>query len=295
MGKIAKMFDVSGVSNVQNMLEVSQTNWDIEGREAGGGFTALVRPDNGTPLAFVGERYRTNSHREQLYALDTFVRNGDLLPVTVSSWDNGAILAYQFQVPALDITVHDSDRVSPLLTLAFAYGFKLADTAFFSDFRWFCKNQLGKVAELSAGYRVKHRGNVKSKYADMLGNRLTELKSDLADRYKAMRGMTTKLLGGRNLHNYIGQSLGCTDAEIVEAYVKPTEDLRRNAAKIPEVLDCYLEDDCGAPGTVWQAFNAVTRYESHHTGRTVESRLRRNLLGPGQSVASKAFELAVSV
>jgi hypothetical protein len=182
--------------------------------------------------------------------------------------------------------------VSPLLTLAFAYGSQLADSAFFSDFRWFCKNQLGKVAKLTTESKVKHRGDIVNRFGDILTGRIKELGGELSDRYSAMKRMVAAPIKGRALAEYFGESLGATKEEIDKAWVMPREELTGTAGRIPEVLDCYAVDDCGAPGTVWQAYNAVTRYETHKNGRSVETRQRRMLLGAGSEVSGNAFSLA---
>jgi hypothetical protein len=297
MGKIAKTFDVSGCTNIDQVLQLSGTDWDIQSHRAAGslwtdgGFRALVRPDTGTALAFVGERFRPNSHRAQLHTLDRLVEDWTISPVSVSVWDNGAIMAYQFRCPGLDVTVHDRDIVSPLLTLAFSYGFTLADLAFFADFRWHCKNQLGKVAKLATD-RVKHRGDIHLNYGDALARRMSELIGELGDHYASMRRMVGKPLGGKALVEYFGESVGATKEDVERAWVSEPKDLTGAAARIPEIVECYQSDDCGAPGSVWQAYNAVTRYETHKVGRTVESRTRRMLLGSGNEVASNAFEVA---
>ncbi len=301
MSKIAKSTDVSACESIDAMLQASQTDWDPETVDAGvsvtdrqgrpingGGYRAIIRPDSSTALAFVGERYRVNSHRRQLAELEPFVRAGDLIPSNVSVWDNGALLAFQFRCPDLDMVIRGRDVVSPLLTLAFCYGFKLADSAFFSDFRWFCKNQLGQVAKVSTD-RVKHRGDVVGRFGEVMGTRLAGLKGELADRYRAMRLMIERPLGGRALVEYVGASLGATPEEVDRAWVMPADELTGTAARIPEVLECYQVDTCDAEGTVWQAYNAVTRHQTHKVGHNDLTRARRMMFGAGQTVANQAF------
>ncbi len=292
MGKIAKVVDVTGCTTIGDMLEKSTTNWDIVSSDAGGGFKRLSRPDLDMPVAYVGDRFRTNSHRAQLYSLESMVQSGDILPATVSMWDNGGILAFQFRAPNLDVCIHGKDMISPLLTLICSYGSQVADSAFFADFRAFCKNQFGKVASLNADSRVKHRGDVVGKFADVLGSRLQQLSGELSGRYDSMRRMTTTPIAGRALAQYFGEAVGATEEEMTRAWVTPPEELKGTAAKIPAILDCYQTDDGGAPGTVWQAYNAVTRYETHHDGRNEASRARRMLMGAGDAVAHNAFTLA---
>ncbi len=308
-GKLAKVWDIVGATSIQDVLQQSHTDWDIQSHKAWvstesqqgvpstivdhGGHQVLVRPDSNTALAFVSERYRANSHRRQLYSLDGLVTSGQIVPATVSVWDNGAVLAYQFRCPELDMTIQGRDVVSPLLTLAFSYGFPLADTAFFADFRWFCKNQMGRVAKLTEE-RVSHRGDVSNKYVEVLQRRVQELKGELVGHYADMRGLLEKpVRGPMSLAQYFGASLGLKPEVIDAAWVNP-EEAKGPAKQIAEVLDCYLADDCGAPDTMWQAYNAVTRYQTHNHGRNEATRQRVNLLGAGNAVMNRAMALAVA-
>ncbi len=297
MGKLAKVYEVSDCSTIGEVLDRSETNWDAEmvtPRDINpGGFKAIIRPDTMTALHYVSDRYKMNRHREQLAALEPFLATGKLSPATVSVWDNGAIMAFQFRAPDLDMTILGRDVVSPLLTLCYAYGYPLADSAFFADVRWACKNQMGHVGKLmTSDTRVRHRGDVRSKYWEILSTRLEELGGEVEQRYAIMRRMTTAELTGKALYNYFGSVMGATSEETDMAWVSPAEVLRGTPAKIPAILECYRADTAGAEGTVWQAYNAVTRYETHESGYTEASRMRRMLLGAGVKVANEALEQA---
>ncbi len=91
---------------------------------------------------------------------------------------------------------------------------------------------------------------------------------------------------------YFGEAIGASQEEIAQAWVSEAKDLTGKAQVIPKIVDCYQKDDAGSPGSVWQAYNAVTRYETHHDGRNEASRTRRMLLGAGDAVAHNAFSLA---
>lgn len=307
MSKIAKVVEVAGAKSIDEVLTQSNTDWDVEVMGASvatpdgqrlvedGGFRALVRPDNNTALAFVGERFKPNNHRAQLHTLDSMVRDGTIVPATVSVWDGGAVLAYQFRCPDLDVTIRDRDIVSPLLTLAFAYGSQLADSTFFSDFRWFCKNQLGRVAKLNSESRCKHRGGIIERFGDLLGARIKELSGELGDRYASMKRMTEKSLRGQNLMQYFAQCAGANESELMQAMVLPVKELTGPAARIPDILDCYAAEQDAGGDTVWRAYNAVTRYMTHRQGHKEETRQRRMLLGAGSDAANQAWEYAAQI
>lgn len=305
MGKIAKIVETPNAKTIAQMLGDSGTDWDckivpakLEESPVTGGFNALVRGDSGVPLAFVSERFRANSHRSQLAALEPLVESGLIQPASVSMWDNGAILAYQFKVPSLDIAVGGRDKVMSLLTLMFSYGFKVADMAFFAGFRAFCKNQMGAFSKLAGDDRVRHRGDVSNRYADILGKRISELTGEVQTRGQLMTAMGDKLLGPKATFDYIGESIGVPQEAVEKAYVSTPEELEAgggeaaNARKILDVIDCYQVDDCGAEGSVWHAYNAVTRYTSHKYGKNEATRMRSVMMGQSATINQRAWNLA---
>lgn len=303
MGKLAKIVNMPACNSIQAMLEDSGTNWDAEVIDAAGqmfgdgGFRAVVRPDTREALSFVGSRFKANNHREQLSALQPLVAEGIIVPASVSLWDNAAMMAFQFRVPSLEVVVHDSDKVMSLLTLIFNYTGTGSDMAFFAGFRAFCKNQMGAFSKLAGSDRVRHKGEVGIRYADIMGRRIQELTGETAERADTMRRMLSKPLQGRALVEYFGDSVGASKEEKDAAWITAPEELRGTAARIPEVVECYQSDDCGAGGSVWQAYNAVTRYTTHKAGRSDVTRLR-NILDPkgtNAAINSRAWDKAVQL
>lgn len=297
MGKnmIATVTDVTGATTIAEVLGKSNTDWapqvnnaawiGTDGLASKCDFRAVVRPDNGMALGMVKDKYRANDHRMQLGALDELIQDGTLEPKSVSLWDNGGLIAYQFLARTLDAMIGGSDRVSPLLTLSFRHDGKGSDDSFFADFRWFCKNQLGRVRELTGSTdsgRVLHfAGNVDA-YAHAVRKRIAEIGGSLTSRYDTMRRMADYRIGDKLLP-YIARAIGSADtAMTVNAYMNPgvaDGEHKSLANTMVKVLGSYQADDCGAPDSLWRAYNAVTRHYTHHAGRTEASRMRRALVG----------------
>lgn len=319
MGKqndISVGIEVSGCKSIAEVLDVSGTNWAPTAQpaafsmpdEAGNiyddadGFQAIVRPDTRAVLGMVRGKYKTQDHRAQLFQLDGLVSSGELVPENVNIWDRGEMLAYQFRAPKLDMLVDGGglkDMVSPLLTLAFFHNGQGSDLAFFADFRWFCKNQMGKVASLNKGNeRAVHKGENAAKYADMIHSHIEELGGALQGRYAAMRKMRdVRLPTGEPLYRYWAAAMGCNDPKLIaeECTGKSvTGKLSSEAKSVQAIGASYMADDCGAPGTLWHAYNAVTRHLTHGSLRETETgaarRLQRALLGPGKEFTSAFFE-----
>ena len=317
MSKIATIIEVDGCNTIAEVLSASSTDWsprvypaaygmpDVDGEtgdETGrtyddaDGFNMIVRPDSGSPLGCVRGRYKAQDHRVQLSQLDSLISDGTLQPATVNVWDGGGMLAYQFRVPSLDTFIGEADSVSPLLTLAFFHNGQGSDLAFFADFRWFCKNQMGRVAQVNSGNgRAVHKGANDVKYADMIQARIADLVGSLTDRYNHMRRMReTQLTGRDQLYGYWAKAMLASDPmQVVKdafALAKPTPEVR----VVQHIGAEYLKDDCGAPGSVWQAYNAVTRYLTHSQGHNADNRVKRALLTPGKEYQA-AYAEAVKV
>lgn len=307
--KIAKRVDVSGCRTIDMVLSESGTAWeprlvvpDVAGAAATG-FRAVVNPSNGRTLAFVQHKYRANSHTEHLLALEPLVRSGDILPHSVSSWDNGALLAYQFRVPSLEADIAPGRRVSSLLTLAFWHNGEGVDRSFLADFNWFCKNQLGLVRMADDTRGVRHVGQIVDRYAELVQQRIHSFRGAALDRYDAMRRMAAKPLRGYDALAYFVGALG--EADVPKALAEVNDWARQFRAtgaepkglvrQVRNIVDDYRADDAGAPLSVWHAYNGLTRYVTHTIGRNADVRARNALLGQGQETIDRAWRAAVQL
>lgn len=288
MGKIARTTDVSQARTIADMLAMSGTDFGtrmrpvhVDGREVEG-TNAIVRTDRPDVLGIVGERFSPNCHAAQLTELEPLVSSGFLVPASVAEWDNGGRLAYQFRVPELDVSVRSGDAVSPLLTLAFGHDGTFSDRSFLARFRWFCQNQMGQVRQASQGQHVRHVGLNRERYADLVQAHVRGLAGQVAEDAAAMRRMLSVPLKGRDLLGFFAGAIGSTDpgttVDAVWNAGKDRDKLRGEAKVVRTILDDYRADDGGAPGTVWHAYNGVTRYMTHTAGRDAGARAARVLL-----------------
>lgn len=299
MSKLAETVDVSGCTTINDVLNRSHTAWEPAtsklSQTASGpvdtDFHAIIRPDTNKILGICTKRFKPNSHVVHLARLDNMVRQGDLKPERVSIWDSGSLMAFQFRAPNLDATILPGDSVSPLLTLAFYNDGKHGDMSFFADFRWSCTNQLGRVAAAMEGKkRVAHRGDVHGNYEKYLAERIQEMGSHTAARYEVMKKMAQRELVGEDVLFFWQNSLDFRSnpaRELIGWDGKAS--LSSEAKQLQAVLGDYREDPTAAPGTVWQAFNAVTRYLTHTAGRNAATRSRRALMGNYEPLMKRAF------
>jgi hypothetical protein len=311
VSKLAQVTNVETCGTIDMMLDTSGTGWEprmVKPEVAGastGNHMALVNPSTGRTLAFVGAKYRPNSHLSHVRALEPLVQSGAIMPHRVSSWNDGAMLAYQFRCPELETDIAPARRVGSLLTLAFYHNGSGCDMSFFADFNWYCTNQMGLVRESNDGQRIKHVGDVVDRYADLVSRRLVQLRSLSGERHALMGRMCTKQLKGADVLAFLATSLGSRDIQAtmadIDAFAKarqgnPRTPLPKGVARhVVEAVADYRADDAGAPLSVWHTYNGLTRYVTHSHGRDADVRSRSALLGTGAATIERAWELAVSL
>jgi hypothetical protein len=306
---IGKTHDVAEARSADMVLALSGTGWEPQvhdaeaaGARLGGGYRAIVHPDTGTAFGFVRSKWHPNSHVAAVQALDPLIRQGALVPRTVCEWDGGAMLAYQFQAPDLTVNIRGKDTVSPLLTLAVYHDGKTGDSAFFADFRWFCKNQMGRVAQVKQG-SVRHTSAVLGNYADHVKDRLLSVGEELAPRYSAMRQLADRSVSSADVTRYLGAVAGVPDRIVnmvadphnPDTYIPESEltlSDKRQSAIMADMLTAYDTEAAEAGETAWAAYNAATRYMTHTAGRSAARRSLR-MVQEGGAPAGLAFSAAV--
>lgn len=295
MSKIARMFDVSECTTVAAVLARSGTDFttetvipEVEGIPVPG-YRAIRRGDTGHVFGWTTSKYHTNSHREHMLALEGLVSEGTLRPVSVSVWDQGGMIAYQFEAPTLTTTLGPADTVTPLLTIAFGNDGKVADRAFFSSFRFFCKNQLGKVGAISTGLR--HGATIVDRYADELGGAIRRLGGSMPEEFRSYRKLynSGRTLSAPEVAGYFGEVLSFNASE-----ARSTVDERHAGRKtLRGCLDALIPEAMAHGGvTAWAAYNAVTRYLTHHVGKSDGQRMNRAIFG-NDDLNGKALSLAL--
>lgn len=289
--KIAKVVDVATCRNANEILVTSDTDWaphavslDTLGPNPRG-LQAILRPDNGALFGTVGDRYTVRDHRESIVALDGLIRMGDIRPVSVSVWDNGACLAYQFGVRGSEAN-GSLGSVETFLTLASWHDGKGAERCFFSDFRWFCKNQMGAVNRSEgAEVRIRHSATVSERFASTLQERISSLRAgEVAQRRENYRRMMSHKFSPKNLLQWTA-----------DAIQLPADDLGERSDRVmAPLLASYAADDCGAPNTLWHAYNAATRVLTHE-GRNQANVSYDSVLGGRAKLATGVYDRAVAL
>ena len=299
--KLALTYDLTGLVSVDEILAHTSTNFvptlkvPAIGHAVIPGWRAVVREDTGSVFGFVSPKYQPNRHIDHMMAVDPLVRSGDLRPVNASVWGGGAMIAYQFEAPALTAMVGTSDNVSPLLTLAFRNDGQGGDRSFFSAFRFFCLNQMGQVGKISAS--VRHGAGIIGNYADALMNSVRQLQADMPAQFQAYKKLATcqRRLSNTETIEYFGKVFEFDGIEVLERLNKD-EKVTAGHVKALDGLTQALEQERRMPGVsdVWSAYNAVTRYTTHAIGRSEALRTQRAIFDNGK-VYTRALDAAVAL
>lgn len=298
MSKLARMTNVTGLTSVSAILAKSGTDWRTHaepvmvGSRPAEDYRAIVRNDTGDVLGITGTSYRPNNHADQLAQLQPLLDSGFLAPAHVAEWDNGSRLAFQFRCPELDATVGPGDTVSPLLTLAFGHDGTFSDRTFLAKFRWFCKNQMGAVRAASAGAMVRHVGSNVERYEDLVRAKVQAMAGNARADAEVMRRMRDVTVKGLDLLGFFATAIGAEPSAVEEVWTlgKTPEKLRGHAKVIRAIVEDYRADATDAPGSLWQAYNGITRWTTHTAGR---SEARRSEAILGSKVIETAWDSAV--
>lgn len=107
------------------------------------------------------------------------------------------------------------------------------------------------------------------------------------DQYKeTTRFLTTKIFGGASLEEFLLKVFPKTSD------AKETGGLGRQAKRAIELIDTQPGHEF-APGTWWQAYNAVTYFVDHEMGRSQDNRLQSAWYGWGSKIKEKALVEAI--
>ena len=252
---------------------------------------ALVRSSDGRYLDTVKSTWRPVQNSEAFQFFDEFVRAGDLTMETAGSLAGGKwvfALAKARDCFHLARAKQDVTESYLLFTNPHAYG-QSVDIRF-TPVRVVCRNTLTlALGQKNNDYRVSfaHRRAFSPSLAQSLVRHMVHRLDD----YR----LQADYLAGRR---YDSESVDRYFREVFKPTVEPRKPsgdvlpLTRNAARAAEIVETQPGHEL-APGTWWNAFNAVTYLTDHEIGRSHETRLTTAWYGPGKARKVRGLNLAV--
>lgn len=274
------------------MLEAAELNWTVEkvpafitmdGEKKGIGRSALVRSSDNRILDVVTNDWNPVQNSEAFEFFHEYCAAGDMEMHTAGSLKSGQIVWALAKVKE-SFELFKGDRVDSYLLFTNPHRFGQSIDVRFTPIRVVCNNTLTlslsqKTEQVS---KTTHRSVFDAdKVKEQLG-----IATDKLAKYKEMAAfLGSKRYKEESVTEYFNRIFPSLSG-------KDEKKLSRNA----QAAIAALETQPGAeyaPGTWWQAFNAVTFMTDHVIGRSRDSRLQSAWFGINKNLKVKALETAV--
>ncbi len=279
------------------MMEEAGVDWNVrlvpayanvDGRQVAVGRSALVRESDNRVLSVVGEDWKPVQNSEAFEFFHEFVAAGDMEMHTAGSLRDGQIVWALAKVKDGFSLAGGRDQVDSYLLFTNPQMYGKSIDVRFTPIRVVCNNTLTLSLNAKADNMVKvtHRAEFD---ADQVKETLGIAHHKMA-KYKEMGAfLSSKRYNGESIVEYFKSVFPVvTKAEDG----KGRKDLSKGATIAMDILETQPGSDF-APGTWWNAFNAVTYYTDHLVGRTADARLHSAWYGPNRVLKADALEKAV--
>lgn len=260
---------------------------NVDGRQVAVGRSALVRDTDGKVLSVVGEDWKPVQNSEAFEFFHDFVIAGDMEMHTAGSLRDGQMVWALAKVKD-GFTLNKRDQVDSYLLFTNPQMYGKSIDVRFTPIRVVCNNTLTLSLNAKSDNMVKvsHRTQFD---AEQVKETLGIAHNKLAQ-YKEMgQFLSQKRYSAESIVEYFKNVFPlATSAEEGKA----RKDLSKGAATALDILETQPGADM-APGTWWNAYNAVTFYTDHLVGRTADARLASAWYGPNRNLKLNALEKAV--
>lgn len=248
--------------------------------------SALVRSSDGKILSVVSGEWNPVQNHEAFEFFNDFVMAGDMKMHTAGSLREGKNVWALAKVDE-DFEILGGDKVEPYLLFSNPHEYGKCIDIRFTAIRVVCNNTLTLALGTSSDLvvRLNHR---RAFDADMVKRTLGVAHSKMSTYKEAAEFLATKRYNEDNLHNYLREIFPSLSKENKEVMSRPAE-------QILSVIDTQPGADF-APGSWWNAFNAVTYTTDHLLGHSNDSRLQSAWYGQNRqrkiTALNKALEYA---
>jgi phage/plasmid-like protein (TIGR03299 family) len=276
------------------MLEAAKLDWTVEkipafakvaGKQVEIGQSALVRNSDNSILDVVSNDWNPVQNQEAFEFFNEFVAAGDMEMHTAGSLRDGQIVWALAKVKE-SFELFKGDKIDSYLLFSNFHKYGFSTDVRFTPIRVVCNNtltlSLNSAVERMA--KISHRQKFDpDAVKDMLG-----IATDKLTQYKEMaQFLGSKKYSDETIVEYFTRIFPVTGSND-----KKKKELSKNAEIALDVLDKQPGTEF-APGTWWQAFNAVTYLTDHVAGRNADNRLTSAWYGYHKGVKTKALETAI--
>ena len=278
------------------MLEAAGLNWSVQkipafatiaGEQVAIGQSALVRSMDDQILDIVSDDWNPVQNEEAFEFFNDFVAAGDMEMHTAGSLQGGKIVWGLAKVKE-SFELFKGDVIDSYLLFSNFHKYGYSTDVRFTPIRVVCNNTL----TLSLNSKVERMAKISHR------------KVFNGDNVKEMLGVAKdKLATYKEMAAFLG-SKRYNDENIVEYFTRvfpvsgSNENKKKEVSKNADLALNALFAQPGtefAPGTWWQAFNAVTYVTDHLAGRNADNRLQSAWYGYHKGVKTKALETALEM
>jgi phage/plasmid-like protein (TIGR03299 family) len=276
------------------MLDAAGLNWTVEkipayatvaGKQVDIGQSALVRNTDNSILDIVSNDWNPVQNETAFEFFNDFISAGDMEMHTAGSLRDGQIVWALAKVKE-SFELFKGDTIDSYLLFSNFHRYGFSTDVRFTPIRVVCNNTL----TLSLNSAVERMAKISHR------------KEFNGDEVKSMLGIAhEKLAQYKEMASFLG-SRRYNDENIVEYFTrvfpvsgsndKKKKEVSKNAEIALDVLDKQPGTEF-APGTWWQAFNAVTYVTDHIAGRNADNRLQSAWYGYHKGIKTKALETAI--
>lgn len=280
--------------STDQMLKAAGLDWsvtkipayaDIDGNRVSVGWSALTRSIDKKVLGVVSNDWNPVQNQEAFDFFREYVDAGDMEMHTAGSLDGGRIVWALAKVKD-GFTAFKKDTVESYLLFTNPHKFGQGIDIRFTPIRVVCNNTLTLSLNSHSDnvFKQTHRRAFDADTAkETLGIAHRKMKQ-----YEEMATfLGTKRYTEQKLKEYMRGVF-----PIITRKEDKTDVLSRSAAKAVDIVELQPGAEY-APGTWWNAFNAVTFMTDHVVGRSNDTRLKSAWFGQNRNVKVKALESAV--
>lgn len=263
------------------------------------GRNVLFRGDTRAPLGIVSDGYKIVQPGEVLEFFRNLTEAGGFQMETAGVLHGGKrVWALAKMNEGFDVIGHD--RVMPYLLLATSFDGGLATTAKFTAVRVVCHNTISVALNTSdAGARTVKVAHHSVFDATQVQKNLGLLKSSWDTFIETTQRMAKTKLTTEDLDG-ITRALVAPTLGPKASGERQDDDGVRASKAYTRIMQLFNGDAIGThlagkTPSAWQWLNSVTQYVDHERGRAVDSRMNSAWFGNGDTMKSRALELAAAV
>ncbi len=317
--------NVASLQSARDMLTHASMDWPVVTEpvymsDGNGGYIAIpdksviLRGDTRYPFDIASDHYNPIQNAQNADTLDAIIANGATVE-TMGAIDNGARCWALARIPKT-FEVVSGDTVDTYILLTWGHDGKHGVSGYLTGIRVVCANTLNMATSGKAGFSVRHSKNAEVRMEDArqaLGLVYKEIE-DTAATFKRLAEVPMPDGDSRlyleQVFPYpagVSETAAQTLARLMGAPVGELEQTAREAMqRVDEVRDiCNRLMGSGkgsdyAPGTLWNAYNAVTEYTDHvypvlQSGQVSATKQQAVLFGATAKVKARALDVAVSM